>query len=100
MCFYAPLAVVGETSGLDLTWTLYFELGMTPPFVFGWLPCRELGDLKLDTDGRFPALLGVGLFLWCVAAAVVGHLAHERFRQLTHRDAWDRPPAPPGTEAA
>jgi hypothetical protein len=99
MCFYAPLAIVGEAGGLDLTWTMEFELGMTPPVVFGWLPYRELNDLKFGSDNRFPGLVVLGLFLWCVATAVVGHLAHERFRQLTHRDTGDRGPAPRVTPA-
>jgi ABC-type transport system involved in multi-copper enzyme maturation permease subunit len=103
MCCFLPLQVILR-SGTDLRWAWMMELGLTPPFVFGYVPLRQFGDLKVfDNQGDFPAFMVLGLFLWCVAAAVMGNLAHERFRELTHRNEWERrvpPAAAPGGSLA
>jgi ABC-type transport system involved in multi-copper enzyme maturation permease subunit len=99
MCCYLPLGLLMR-SGQDMRYALYLEGAMSPPFVFGWLPYRELDHLKLDADNLFPGFVVLGLFLWCVAAAAVGYLAHERFRELTHRHEWVRRPAQPALDTA
>ncbi len=84
MCLFLPLEIAFSGSGLDLKWLVYLETALSPPAVFAILPYHELADWR-DADGVFRVMLVVGLVVWCVAAAVVGHLAHERFRQLTNR---------------
>jgi ABC-type transport system involved in multi-copper enzyme maturation permease subunit len=96
MCCFLPLGLVSRGgSGTDLKWLAFFELGLTPPAVFGILPFRGPGDLDLDKEGLFPGFMIVGAVLWCVAAAVLGHFTHEKFQEVTHRNQWERklPPA-------
>ncbi len=91
MCCFLPLEIVLSGSGVNLEWAGYFELGLTPPFVFGLIPYRNLSDITgFARDGVMPGFLVLGMFIWVVAAAVIGHLAHERFQVLTHRDEWQR----------
>jgi ABC-type transport system involved in multi-copper enzyme maturation permease subunit len=95
MCCYMPLAVAGSGAP-DVQYVATFEAALSPPFVLGWLPFREFGDLELSRDsGMLIAFVLFGAVLWCGAAAVLGNLAHERFQQLTHRGTWARgkPPA-------
>jgi ABC-type transport system involved in multi-copper enzyme maturation permease subunit len=86
MACYLPLMVIMR-SGTDLKYALFLEAGLSPPFIFAWLPYREAKDLDLTNDGMIPGFAVLGMFLWCVGAAAVGALAHERFRALTNRDA-------------
>ncbi|HEY1378016.1 MAG TPA: ABC transporter permease subunit [Gemmataceae bacterium] len=86
MCVFLPLELAFSGAGMALKWLYYLEAGLSPPFVFAVLPYRELSDLR-DSEGLMPVMVVIGLVIWCAAAAVVGHLAHERFRQLTNRTA-------------
>ncbi|HTK76146.1 MAG TPA: ABC transporter permease subunit, partial [Gemmataceae bacterium] len=95
MCCFLPLSLVARGGpGTDFKWVFFFELGLTPPFIFGWLPFLEVKDLDLDREGLMPGFALVGAVLWCVAAAVVGHFTHERFQEVTHRNQWERPLPP------
>jgi ABC-type transport system involved in multi-copper enzyme maturation permease subunit len=91
MCCFLPLSLVARGGpGTDFKWLLFFEMGMTPPFVLGWLPFREVRDLDFDREGLMPGFALVGAVLWCVAAAVLAHFTHERFQEVTHRNQWER----------
>jgi ABC-type transport system involved in multi-copper enzyme maturation permease subunit len=91
MCCFLPLSLVARGGpGNDFKWLMFFELGVTPPFVLGWLPFQEVRDLDLDREGLMPGFALVGAVLWCVAAAVLGHFTHERFQEVTHRNQWER----------
>lgn len=91
MCCFLPLSLVSRGGpGTDFKWVVFFELGLTPPFVLGWLPFREVKDLDFDREGLMPGFALVGAVLWCVAAAVLGHFTHERFQEVTHRNEWER----------
>jgi ABC-type transport system involved in multi-copper enzyme maturation permease subunit len=92
MCCYFPLFLVAHGPG-DIQYAIHFELGLTPPAVFAWVPFREWNELNWFGDG-FPGFAVLGMFLWCVGAAAVGFVAHERFMLLTHRNAWAPGPAP------
>jgi ABC-type transport system involved in multi-copper enzyme maturation permease subunit len=91
MCCYAPLAAaVSHTAGdQSLEWLVEFEGALSPPFLFAMLPYRELNEFK-SLDAKFPALLIAAQVLWLFAAAVIGHLAHAKFRQITNRQEWER----------
>jgi len=91
MCCFLPLSIVARGgSQSDFKWLMFFELGLTPPFVLGWLPFHEVKDLDFDHEGLMPGFALVGAVLWCVAAAVLGHFTHERFQEVTHRNEWER----------
>jgi ABC-type transport system involved in multi-copper enzyme maturation permease subunit len=97
MCCFLPLGLVSRGgSGTDFKWLLSFETGLTPPAVFAILPFRVPKDLDLDNEGLVPGFMLVGAVLWCVAAAVLGHLTHERFQEVTHRNEWERTPVASG----
>jgi ABC-type transport system involved in multi-copper enzyme maturation permease subunit len=98
MCCYFPLFIVAHGPG-DMQYAFYFELGLTPPAVFAWAPFREWNELNWFGDG-FPGFVVLGMFLWCVGAAAVGFLAHERFQSMTHRNVWTRGPAPAAVSRA
>jgi ABC-type transport system involved in multi-copper enzyme maturation permease subunit len=87
MCCYAPLTAAATHGDRGLEWLLDLELGLTPPYLFGWLPYRDIADLRVG-DGKASALYAAAQVVWIVAAAVIGHLAHEKFRQLTNRQEW------------
>jgi len=93
MCCFFPMSLVTRGgSGSDFQWVAFFEAGLTPPFILGWLPFREVKDLDaLDREGYMPGFALVGAVLWCVAAAVLAHFTHERFQEVTHRVEWERP---------
>jgi ABC-type transport system involved in multi-copper enzyme maturation permease subunit len=84
MCCYAPLTAAFTHGDRGLEWLVDLQLGLTPPYVFAVVPYRELSDLR-PGDAKAPALIAAAQVIWLVAAAVVGHLAHEKFRQLTNR---------------
>ena len=84
-----------------MKYALHLEAALSPPCVFAWVPYRKLDELMTGFGKEFPGFAVLGMFLWCVAAAAVGHLAHDRFRQLTHRDEWvPEPAAAPRKEPA
>jgi hypothetical protein len=97
MCCFLPLSIMMKGSDNDLLYAVYLELGLTPPAVAYWAPFREFHELKEFGDG-FPGFAVLGMFVWCVAAAAFGSVAHERFRRLTHRNEWIREPAPAAQE--
>lgn len=85
MCVYSVLEFVGSRSA-DPKWVLMFELGLTPPFLFGWLPAQEGRHLEFDGEVGFPILAVFAQFVWCIAAMWVGYKAWWRFCQLTNRN--------------
>jgi ABC-type transport system involved in multi-copper enzyme maturation permease subunit len=93
MCCYAPIGMAN--SGRNMEWLVELQAGLTPPFLFAMVPYRELRELSLDDKG--PTMAVMAQLIWVMAAVVVGHLAHERFRQLTNRHEWRRGalPLPP-----
>ena len=60
---------------------------MSPPFLFFVVPYRQLSDWQ-PNDGKLLALIVVAQVIWIVGAVMVGHLAHEKFRQITNRAEW------------
>ena len=99
MCCYAPLAAAVTHGERGLEWMVDLELGLTPPYLYGAIvPFRDLSDRRAG-DAKVPALFAAAQMIWLIGAAVVGHLAHEKFRQLTNRQEWEhgRPKTlPPG----
>jgi ABC-type transport system involved in multi-copper enzyme maturation permease subunit len=94
MCCFAPLEAMG-VHGQSMDWVYELEAGLSPPFLFAALPAQDISELFKDWYGEFPALTMLAQVIWLVAAAVVGHLAHDRFRRLTNRvDRRRAPPAP------
>jgi ABC-type transport system involved in multi-copper enzyme maturation permease subunit len=94
MCVYLPLTAAFSVSDKALEWVWQLEAGLTPPFVFGWLPFRDVTDL--GSDGRFTALIAAAQAIWLVAAAMIGHFAHDAFRRLTNRtESYVRQGGPP-----
>jgi ABC-type transport system involved in multi-copper enzyme maturation permease subunit len=84
MCCYAPLTAAFAHSERSLEWLVDLQLGLTPPFLFWAAPFREMSELRLG-DAKAPALYAAAQVIWLVGAAVVGHLAHEKIKQLTNR---------------
>jgi ABC-type transport system involved in multi-copper enzyme maturation permease subunit len=100
MCCYAPLSAAMSHGDRGLEWLVDLQLGLTPPYLFAALPYAETNRLW-PRDANVPALIAAAQVIWLVAAAVVGHLAHEKFRQLTNRQQWQRgkPKSPPPRES-
>ncbi len=67
-----------------------FQLGMTPPFVLGWLAYSQESLAREFNQGDGAQLLGfsfLGLFLWTMAGLMLWFvLIAPKFRQLTRRD--------------
>jgi ABC-type transport system involved in multi-copper enzyme maturation permease subunit len=91
-CF-TPLALSG-VSERSFEWLLEIEAGLSPPFMFGVIPFREVTEI-IPRNSEFPALTVVAQVFWLIFAAVVGRLAHDRFRWLTNRVDRVRPPRRP-----
>jgi hypothetical protein len=85
-CFM-PLAAMSVRER-NFEWLLQLEAGLTPPFVFAVVPYRELSDFRFHRSGEFVAMVVLAQVGWIVGAAMVGRLAHEKFRQLTNRVEW------------
>jgi ABC-type Na+ efflux pump permease subunit len=96
MCCFMPLLAALSVSERNISWLAELEAGLSPPFVFGWLPYREVSDLRL-WDRQVPAMIVLAQVVWVVGAVAVSHRAHERFRELTNRVERFRPrrPLPP-----
>ena len=89
MCCYAPLSVAMSHGDRGLEWLVDLQIGLTPPYLFAALPFSEVSRIW-SHDPMAPVLIAAAQVIWLVAAAVVGHLAHEKFRQLTNRQPWQR----------
>jgi ABC-type transport system involved in multi-copper enzyme maturation permease subunit len=83
MCCFMPLSAAGVHER-SMTWLLELEAGLSPPFLFAWLPFQGKEHWP-TTDPEFPLMIFLAQVFWLVGALVVGHLAHEKFRQLTNR---------------
>jgi hypothetical protein len=96
MCCFFPLLAALSVRERNLEWLRDLELGLTPPFVFGALPYREVSDLEWRREPQLVSLVVLAQVGWVIGALVVGHLAHEKFRRLTNRldwsaDRWENP---------
>lgn len=87
MCCFMPLSAMNVRER-QFEWIMQLEAGLTPPFVFGALPYRDIQDLGFRRESQFAALVTVAQGGWVFAALVAGHLAHEQFRRLTNRVDW------------
>jgi hypothetical protein len=94
MCCFMPLSVAGIHER-SMNWLLELEAGLSPPFLFAWLPFQAKEHWPTN-DNEFPLMIFLAQVIWLVGALVVGHFAHERFRLLTNRApiAHGRPPPP------
>jgi ABC-type transport system involved in multi-copper enzyme maturation permease subunit len=87
MCCYMPVAMLSRTNSRIWEYTMVGELGLTPPYIFGWDPFRDFSDLVLPgTERSMPIFMGIGIGIWCIAAAVIWSAAKKRFEKLTHRN--------------
>jgi ABC-type Na+ efflux pump permease subunit len=84
MCCYAPMSIMFPRAD-DIEWLLEAQLGVTPPFIFGWDPFRKFSELELGRHSVMPGMAIAGLIVWCLAAKLIWSFAHERFERLTHR---------------
>lgn len=96
LCCFLPASLVGGR-GDGLQYIAAFEMGATPPFLFGFIPYHP--DEHWWNEREFPALFTMaifGLLSWLVVAAVFGRAGLERFALMTNRVRRKTPLAMPG----
>jgi ABC-type transport system involved in multi-copper enzyme maturation permease subunit len=101
-CCFLPMALA-RTGGDGMDYLAAFQIGGTPPVVFGFAPLSYDEDWWTQRDGPvYVTLAFVGLLTWLVVAVVVGRAALDRFAEQTNRGRPRRdhlPPPPPGVAA-
>jgi len=81
---YLPLSVM-NVRDRDFEWLVNLEAGLSPPFMFGAVPMSDPNDLFRPTNEAAVTLAIVAQVIWVIAAALVAHRAHVKFRRLTNR---------------
>src|SRR5262249_51446114 len=96
MCCYMPVAMLARGDARFWEYLMVGELGLTPPYIFGWDPFREFSQLNnYESHRLMPLFAAVGVLTWSIAALIIGTAAKNRFEKLTHRNEHERPSAPP-----
>ncbi len=93
LCCFALMAFGGASNGME--YFASFLGGMTPPAVFGLIPCTTDQISKLSSDVISHSVFWfIGHLMWCGVAAFFLNAATERFSRATHRLGMVRRVAP------
>jgi hypothetical protein len=81
---YLPLSVMNFRER-EFEWLLKLESGLTPPFLFAVVPVENPEHYFRHNNEDFVGWAVVAQFIWIVAALLMWHRAHMKFRRLTNR---------------
>jgi hypothetical protein len=99
---YLPLSVMNFRDR-EFEWMMKLQSGLTPPFLFAVVPVENPDQYTRHNNEDFVGWAVVAQFIWIVAALLMWHRAHMKFRRLTNRVDLVSPvrrPLPPTVLAA